>query len=401
MNEWRYGAEGAFERVYPGLAARLGGDGGAGGAEADGAWDALPDEPSSPAEQARVIRALPMRLHRPDPAAGVCVILAGGRGSRMGNGVPQKTLSPIGGRPAILRLIETCRGFGVEDFVVVTGVGYRHVVEALRDEPANISFVYQHRAGGTGHAARLAARYLAQQDYGGRVLAIMGDKWIKPAALERILSEHADANADLTLAAGRKADWPDAGRLVIGGDGRVRAVLEKPDIVLMRALADFYDWPRDPVPCRDFLARMHSYWDRPAKLRTIAGEAFWNQLHSMESIPKTQAALPNHPPDCRFRITETLSLGGAEAEERCDLVNLSVYAFSAPALYESAESLKADNAQGELYLTDAVQYLASSFNGHAHHVRAALTDDPNGIMGFNTPEELERIERMFTEARTV
>ena len=38
-------------------------------------------------------------------------------------------------------------------------------------------------------------------------------------------------------------------------------------------------------------------------------------------------------------------------------MNSSVYVFDADALWEGLEHLDTDNAQGELYLTDAVRHL--------------------------------------------
>ena len=222
---------------------------------------------------------------------------------------------------------------------------------------------------------------------------VMGDKFIARRALRRIFDDHAAQNADLTLSAAAKTAWPDAGRVALDDTGRVRAIVEKPDIVLHRLLHDFKRWPGDSVPSKDFLQQAMSYWNRPDKLEIILGAAFWKQLRALESIPKRDALLPNHNHDFRFDITTSIQLSGKEVEERCDLVNLSLYLFAADALYESMENLKTDNAQHELYLTDAAHYLTSNQNEHKYKVIASRMPDDNDIMGFNTPEELECIER--------
>lgn len=56
--------------------------------------------------------------------------------------------------------------------------------------------------------------------------------------------------------------------------------------------------------------------------------------------------------------------------------------------------LRASNAQGEEYLTDVVKYLAggSDCEGRRrYHLEAVKVAYPEESMGFNTPEELERI----------
>ena len=57
-------------------------------------------------------------------------------------------------------------------------------------------------------------------------------------------------------------------------------------------------------------------------------------------------------------------------------------------------SLSANNAQGEEYLTDVVKYLAGASDCAGrprYHLEAMQVAYPEENMGFNTPEELERI----------
>ncbi len=356
--------------------------------------DALPDSPQSPEDLLRIIAALPR--HVPKRASGrpVVTILAGGKGSRMGCcAADQKALCPIQGKPALLRAVDTYRSFGIEDFVIIVGTGYQAVIECLADRDLPITYLFQDVQLGTGHAGRLGARYLRYAGYQGDVLMVMGDKFIARRALHRIFEDHAEQNADLTLSAAAKAAWPDAGRVVIDDTGHIRAIVEKPDIVLHRLLEDFQRWPGDSIPTNKFISQARSYWNRPDKLEKILGASFWDQLQTLESIPKQDALIPNHNSDLKFNITQSIQLSGKEVEERCDLVNLSLYLFNADALYESMENLRADNAQHELYLTDAAHYLTSNQNEHKYKVIASRMPDDNDIMGFNTPEELQRIEQ--------
>ncbi|HOJ62629.1 MAG TPA: bifunctional UDP-N-acetylglucosamine diphosphorylase/glucosamine-1-phosphate N-acetyltransferase GlmU, partial [bacterium] len=57
------------------------------------------------------------------------------------------------------------------------------------------------------------------------------------------------------------------------------------------------------------------------------------------------------------------------------------------------ERLRSNNAQGELYLTDAVQDLTQRGHSQGYRVFPSAMPHDYDIMGFNTREELEFIER--------
>jgi bifunctional UDP-N-acetylglucosamine pyrophosphorylase/glucosamine-1-phosphate N-acetyltransferase len=65
-------------------------------------------------------------------------------------------------------------------------------------------------------------------------------------------------------------------------------------------------------------------------------------------------------------------------------VNSSIYVFDAQKLWPALESLKPDNAQGELYLTDTVRDLAAAGERVAVH----KAEDPSECEGVNTRAEL-------------
>ena len=81
-----------------------------------------------------------------------------------------------------------------------------------------------------------------------------------------------------------------------------------------------------------------------------------------------------------------MSAAGIESGSR--LLNTSLYLFRAESLHSSLAALAADNAQQELYLTDTVEQVSA--NGGVTSVLEVA--DPQDLMGFNTPEELLRIE---------
>jgi bifunctional UDP-N-acetylglucosamine pyrophosphorylase/glucosamine-1-phosphate N-acetyltransferase len=78
----------------------------------------------------------------------------------------------------------------------------------------------------------------------------------------------------------------------------------------------------------------------------------------------------------------------ASDEERAiDELNASYYVFAADHLWPALERLDADNAQRELYLTDAVEHvIAAGGRALAHHSNV----DPAVLVGINTRVELAR-----------
>src|SRR4030042_6412735 len=81
------------------------------------------------------------------------VILAAGQGTRMKSSHP-KVLHEILGRPMVAYLIETLKGVGVADIVLVVGHQAERVEAAYRDY--GVRFAVQEPQLGTGHAVQVA-----------------------------------------------------------------------------------------------------------------------------------------------------------------------------------------------------------------------------------------------------
>lgn len=362
------------------------------------ALEALPEASEETKDVWAIFQTLSALSAPLDPQAPTAVILAGGKGSRMGEGIKQKALAPIHGQPALLRSLAIYKDFGFRNILLIVGVGYKDVIQAVQGVDLNIVFLYQHRQLGTGHAARLASRWLEYQQYEGDILVTMGDKYITPAGLEQLLQSHRDQQLDLTLTTAAKEAWPDAGRIVMDNQNHVRAIVEKPDIVQKQLIQDFLNWPEDPIPCPAFLQHALQCWDRESKLKKLLGEAFWERLHSTETIRKAEGKLLLKESDPLIAVHDSLRLQAREVEEQCGLVNVSLYLFKSQALYHSLEQIVSNNAQGELYLTDAVYYLVNNHHTGAFRVSCSKTPNDYDVMGFNTLEELAQIENRLPES---
>lgn len=85
---------------------------------------------------------------------------------------------------------------------------------------------------------------------------------------------------------------------------------------------------------------------------------------------------------------------GVLAEKR---INSGLYALPAPEIFGYLRSLKTDNAQGELYLTDAVTSAAAD----GRPMRLVTLDDPDEALGVNDRTELARVHRLLIERHLV
>jgi bifunctional UDP-N-acetylglucosamine pyrophosphorylase/glucosamine-1-phosphate N-acetyltransferase len=92
------------------------------------------------------------------------------------------------------------------------------------------------------------------------------------------------------------------------------------------------------------------------------------------------------------RIVETKSAGDATEEELSIAeVNASVYAFDAAALHDALGRLSSHNAQGELYLTDAISILHAAGRGVGAHVASTW----HVVLGVNDRAQLADVRALL------
>jgi bifunctional UDP-N-acetylglucosamine pyrophosphorylase/glucosamine-1-phosphate N-acetyltransferase len=152
------------------------------------------------------------------------IILAGGRGKRMGSDLP-KVLHEIHGKAMIEHAVEHVREAGIEDVIVVVGYGREQVMARLG---ARVRFAVQEEQLGTGHAVQQALPLLAGTS--GAAVICYGDMpLLHPATVVALLEAQARpevAGAILTVVLDNP---PDFGRIIRDEQGRVRKVVEVKD----------------------------------------------------------------------------------------------------------------------------------------------------------------------------
>ncbi len=162
----------------------------------------------------------------PDTPIRSAVVLAAGRGTRMGGMTEEtpKPMLPVLGRPMLEHVLERLAAAGVGRFLLVVGYRRELIENYFRDWRLPIEFRVQERVDGTGSAARLA------RDFAGRApfLLTFGDIFCEPPAYVRcgrVLADHPETAAVLGV---RDVDDPWRGAAVYVEGGRVTRVIEKP-----------------------------------------------------------------------------------------------------------------------------------------------------------------------------
>ena len=150
------------------------------------------------------------------------IILAAGKGTRMGNSLA-KVLIPIAGKPTLEFALDTAERLNPTRTVVVVGHQADRVQKIFSNR--DLEFVLQKEQLGTGHAARQAEQTLA--NFEGRILVLCGDMpLIKPKTLESLLRIHREMEAKCTVLTLKGNANNDFGRIIRDVDGSFLRIVE-------------------------------------------------------------------------------------------------------------------------------------------------------------------------------
>lgn len=338
----------------------------------------------------------PAALDAPSPSQRVAgVILAAGRGTRMGRTRIHKVCFPIAGRPAIVRLIDTLRAENVDPIVVVVGDRAGDVVQTIGRAHTGIHFVYQRDQLGTGHAARLGVEALARFGYDGTVLMTMGDKWFCRGLITRAVTRFRDSGARLLVVSTPKPPATSAGRLVrLPGRG-ICGIVERRDIERARILED---WLRLAGSAADLSAAAL----REAGLRRIRPSAkLWRALGKLARFCRGRGTVRSanlvaaiREATVGVRVLDRV-LTPDQVERFSHSINQSVYIAAAADLWAALLRVGRANAQDEYYVTDIIGLLAGGDGDHRSRGKPAVVEyrlrGAGEAMAYNTRAELDRI----------
>ena len=254
------------------------------------------------------------------------ILLCAGKGTRMGLTDRSKVCYDCAGVPVIKRILSNMRKGGVSRFVIVVGHLAESVMSALDGEPGVI-YAYQKEQKGTGHAAKCGLRALEDIGYSGPVIVSMGDKIVSPDTVRRILDGAGNADAICTCGVQRREEHPNGGHVIVES-GKALGIVEFADV--KKALSTGTEI-------------------------SLCGRKF------------DPAEVANTP-----------------------WVNTALYRFDARSLSDALDTCGSDNAQGEIYLTDTVEYFAKKGEVSVYRV-----EDPTELLTYSTKIELRSISRNF------
>ncbi len=153
------------------------------------------------------------------------IILAAGKGTRMGGDLP-KVAHVAHGRAMIWWVVQAVRKVGVKPIVLIVGHGEDIVRDIFKDDDEDLIFVTQEEQLGTGHATLCAKDAFA--GFTGNVFVLAGDgPLIRPKTLQAMITRQNESAAIATLATSIIDDPTGYGRIVRDGHGDFEAIVEQ------------------------------------------------------------------------------------------------------------------------------------------------------------------------------
>ena len=159
------------------------------------------------------------------------VILAAGKGKRMGGGLP-KVLKELDGKTMLERLVDAVMESGITNKpVIVIGYGTEIIKKYLG---TRCNYVLQTEQLGTAHAVSCAKDYLPGVD---DILVLYGDHpLLTPKTISELATEHKQSGATLSMMTvqlpsfdGWHKAFEDWGRIVRDENGKIKEIVEKKD----------------------------------------------------------------------------------------------------------------------------------------------------------------------------
>ncbi len=153
------------------------------------------------------------------------IILAAGKGTRMGSDLP-KVLHEVAGKPMISHVLETLKNVKeITENVLVLGYKKEEIIEKALT--SGESHVEQKEQLGTGHAVKMAKEKLAS--FNGDIIIAYGDcPLITQETIEKLIAEHQENNVVCTVLTAH-LDNPSGYGRIVKKQGYVSAIVEELD----------------------------------------------------------------------------------------------------------------------------------------------------------------------------
>ncbi|MBO5926492.1 MAG: NTP transferase domain-containing protein [Clostridia bacterium] len=285
------------------------------------------------------------------------VILCAGKGTRMNDDSQNKVCFDCAGTPVIRRIVDNMKKGGVDRFVIVVGHKAESVMSALSGVEG-VVYAYQKEQKGTGHAALCGIKALKSIGYVGPVIVSMGDKIVDHTVIRDFIEKSNKA----------KAVWGVQPILANKSGGRVVEINNKPYGIVEFADASFM--ALDGVK--------EENWEK--KLSEIG----LNAKKAQKVLQKAKTIKPcNRITLCGVEFTAQEILNSRYA-------NAGLYCFDTTEAIKAIATCNSQNAQGEIYLTDTLEYFAKKGEAVLYEIK-----DANLMLTYSTKPELAKISEYF------
>lgn len=297
----------------------------------------------------------------------VALLLCAGKGSRMKDDSTNKVCMPVNGIPAVKRSILNMKKAGIERFVCVVGHRAEKVMEALSDTEGVI-YAYQAEQRGTGNAALMGLMAMKKLGYKGGAFIAMGDKIIATDVVSKLIDEYNSKDVKAVFAVQKKPFNPGGGRIAQRG-GRVCGIYEMTDSysLILGALEDKNE------------------------------KAFSDKLNELDVNEKKKEKILSYALSQGENLPDKVTLCGevfyGEEIEAMPYVNTATYILDTEEALEEILKLGSDNAQGEIYLTDAVNAITEKSGASIIPI-----EKKEDMLTFATQEELKEVSNYFASS---
>lgn len=261
------------------------------------------------------------------------IVLAAGEGTRMKSHTP-KVLHTLCGKTLLERVLTAVSTLKPMNTVVVVRHQARRVQEATVGIDPHIHIAQQDNIPGTGRAVHCGLHIL-----------------------EKISKEHKISETSKTSKDSKEAKYKEADNIVVTAG----------DMPLINGVV------------LSQLVKAHCHAHSSATILTTKLDNPYGYGRIIRDINGSV-----------LRIIEEADATKEEREVK--EVNTSVYIFDRTALCKALKSVKANNSQKEIYLTDVIEHIAQ--NGH---VGTVVVDNPLWVEGVNTRQQLSKLACAYNQ----
>jgi len=157
------------------------------------------------------------------------IVLAAGKGKRMGLKHVNKVVLKLGGRQLILYTIDLLDNLKIGLVIAVVGFAKKSVMNVLKNKAI---FAHQRKRLGTAHAVLCALKYLPEDSTD--VLVLNGDDsaFYNEKIIRDLIDKHRKKDSSFTFLTINMDNPIGLGRVIRNNEGKVNAVVEEKDATL-------------------------------------------------------------------------------------------------------------------------------------------------------------------------